>query len=499
VERLGPVLRISFGLALLACSILLGLDVLGLVPTPADRALEGRMQLCETLAAQAGPAIERNDLAAIRAALQVATRRHDEVLSAALRGPGDRLLVAVGDHQRLWHPEVENRSTSTHVRIPLFRSGERWGTIEVRFESLAQGSFLAALWERPLLRLVVVMGVCAFIGFTFYMRRTLRHLDPSSVVPARVQATLDVMSEGVILIDDDGRVVLANTAFVQQVGRAQTSLLGADAGSLGWAERDSSEAPRRLPWLEAVRESRVVPQTPLVLNGEDGERRSLMVKASPVLDGWGRAKGAVVTFHDVTELERKSAQLERALAELEKSQDEIQLQNDELRVLANTDALTGVANRRSFMESRGAFFRASKRDGELLSCVMADIDHFKRVNDQHGHQAGDEVLRRVSEAFAAETRTTDEVCRYGGEEFCIVLPGASSQAAAEVAERIRKAIASPGFSRVPVTLSFGVASLESGARTFEELIKQADDALYLSKERGRDRVTRWDQCEPIGS
>jgi diguanylate cyclase (GGDEF)-like protein len=130
---------------------------------------------------------------------------------------------------------------------------------------------------------------------------------------------------------------------------------------------------------------------------------------------------------------------------------------------------------------------------------MADIDHFKRVNDQHGHQAGDEVLRRVSEAFAAETRTTDEVCRYGGEEFCILLPGTSSQAAAEVAERIRKVIASPGFSRVPVTLSFGVASLESGARTFEELVKQADDALYVSKGSGRDRVSRWDQCEPTGS
>jgi diguanylate cyclase (GGDEF)-like protein/PAS domain S-box-containing protein len=491
--RLGPLLRISFGLVVLTCTILISLDLLGFVPAPADTALNARVRLCETLATQTAPAAQRNDMASIRAAIETTVRRNDEVLSAGMRAADGRLLVASGDHQMLWNPQGEEGSTPSHVRLPLFKGGKPWATIEVRFHELGSEGWLAALWERPLLRLLGLFAALGFVTYLFYMRRTLRHLDPSAVIPTRVQAALDVMAEGVLLLDQQERIVLANAAFAERLGRSPTKLLGLKASALDWKRPDSSEANDPFPWMEAIRESRTSVGSVLQIEVGDDEKRIFVVNGSPVLDGWGRSKGAIVTFDDVTELERKSTALQEALVMLEKSQDEIRLRNEELQVLAKRDPLTGLANRRAFFEWLEHQFTAAKRGGQTLCCLMADIDHFKRINDTHGHSAGDEVIRRIAEAFTAEVRSGDSVCRYGGEEFCVVLPGAPIEAAAAAAERLRLKIQSPGFARVPVTVSFGVSSSRFGATKPTELINQADDALYASKEAGRNRVTRWDE------
>jgi diguanylate cyclase (GGDEF)-like protein len=250
--------------------------------------------------------------------------------------------------------------------------------------------------------------------------------------------------------------------------------------------------------LEAIEKSRTTTGTPLRIESGSGEERVYMVNSSPVLDGWGRPKGAIVTFDDMTELERKKAELEETLVMLAKSEEEVRLQNEELQFLAKRDPLTGVANRRSFFEWFGYQFEVALTEGRSLCCLMADIDHFKRINDTQGHAAGDEVILRVAEALAAEVRSSDAVCRYGGEEFCIILPSAPIEAAAVVAERLRRKIESPGFARVPVTVSFGVSSTAFGAMRPGDLIDQADNAMYASKRAGRNCVTRWDEVNPVG-
>jgi diguanylate cyclase (GGDEF)-like protein/PAS domain S-box-containing protein len=485
-------MRISAGLVLLTCSILVLLDLVGLVPRPSDAALQARIHLCETLAAQAAAAAERSDFASIRSTLRSTVQREPSVLSAAVRAPDGRLLVSVGNHRQLWSIDPGSRQPTTHVRVPLFKRGRPWASIEVRFEPLWAGGTLAALWANPLMRLVFYLAVFGFLAYSLYMRRTLRHLDPSAVIPTRVQAALDVMAEGVILVDESGRIVLANAAFRELVDRPTDALLGLDASSFGW-QTDDAPAGRLLPWARALRQSESVPAEPLQLRHDGAPPRSLMVKAAPVVDGRGRAKGAIATFDDVTELERKSEELEHALAELEKTQEEIRLQNEELQVLARNDSLTGVSNRGYFLKRLEGLFESAQRDGRALCCIMVDIDHFKRINDAHGHAVGDEVIRRVADVLASEVRSSDAICRYGGEEFLLLLQDVGVERAVLVAERLRRRVAAPAFARVPVTASFGLSSNRFGAPTSEELIRQADEALYASKELGRDRVTRWDR------
>jgi len=131
----------------------------------------------------------------------------------------------------------------------------------------------------------------------------------------------------------------------------------------------------------------------------------------------------------------------------------------------------------------------SARQGQPLSLVMADVDRFKAYNDDHGHRAGDEALRGVAAVLRAHARPSDLVARYGGEEFAVLLPATDADAGRAVAERLRAAVAAYPWPGRAVTASFGVATTHPGAKGVSDLEDEADQALYHSKHRGRDRVT----------
>jgi diguanylate cyclase (GGDEF)-like protein len=155
--------------------------------------------------------------------------------------------------------------------------------------------------------------------------------------------------------------------------------------------------------------------------------------------------------------------------------------------------LTGIANRRAFLEMAAAAFAEARQRGGSVACLMADIDEFKRINDTYGHSSGDDIIQRVAEAAVGIVRSREKVCRYGGEEFCILLPNADSRQAAGVAEQLRLAVNGQGFADYPVSISVGVAALrDSGAGNVTELINQADEALYAAKAAGRNQVVRFE-------
>ncbi|MBV7553681.1 sensor domain-containing diguanylate cyclase [Pseudomonas sp. PDM28] len=165
----------------------------------------------------------------------------------------------------------------------------------------------------------------------------------------------------------------------------------------------------------------------------------------------------------------------------------------ELSQLAATDALTGVANRRSLDQTlRHEWFRA-QRSGKPLSLLMIDADHFKAFNDRHGHQAGDEALRALAEVISANVhRPTDLVARYGGEEFSVILAETGSDGARQIAEHIREAVQKLPLVEAgeqPMSVSIGIATWTAASEiTLEQLLFSADKALYQAKERGRNRV-----------
>ncbi|WP_226579753.1 diguanylate cyclase [Halobacillus litoralis] len=166
----------------------------------------------------------------------------------------------------------------------------------------------------------------------------------------------------------------------------------------------------------------------------------------------------------------------------------LQLAND-----SQTDYLTGVGNVRFFYRRLNEYIRGAQKKEKAFALLLLDIDHFKKVNDTYGHDAGDQILMQLSELLQSSARYTDEVSRNGGEEFSILLPQCSAGTAREVAERIRKAVENYKFKLpdgrfIHLTISIGISHYGDGAFLPEELYKKADEALYYAKETGRNKV-----------
>jgi diguanylate cyclase (GGDEF)-like protein len=198
---------------------------------------------------------------------------------------------------------------------------------------------------------------------------------------------------------------------------------------------------------------------------------------------WGAGIAAVVGV---------AAACSRSLVHLSRDLD---VANRRLTQVVRIDSLTGCLNHGAFYEELTTALDGRDRCEASLGLLVLDVDHFKRVNDEHGHPVGDEVLRVIGAALRASTRPGDVVGRTGGEEFAVLLPGASGAHASAVGERLRTAIASAG-SPVAVTVSVGVATSAMSGGTATELMRLADAALYAAKRSGRDRLVAADDGAP---
>jgi diguanylate cyclase (GGDEF)-like protein len=192
--------------------------------------------------------------------------------------------------------------------------------------------------------------------------------------------------------------------------------------------------------------------------------------------------------------------IKRLQEELEERERQLMEANARLRHMSRTDGLTGVDNRRHLEETLDEMFEHAKRLNEPFACVMCDLDRFKAVNDTHGHQAGDAVLKQFARILRNEMREIDRVGRYGGEEFMMLLPGTVLDAAVTFAERVRKQVESHTFTfdggSICRTASFGVSAWpHPRISDTDELVRAADEALYVAKETGRNRAVRFDSDE----
>jgi len=192
--------------------------------------------------------------------------------------------------------------------------------------------------------------------------------------------------------------------------------------------------------------------------------------------------------------------IKRLQEELQEREHQLLEANERLKYISQTDALTGLDNRRHLEERLREMFEHARRLSEPFSCVMCDLDRFKSVNDTHGHQAGDAVLKQFARILRHEVRVIDRVGRYGGEEFMLLLPGTVLDAGVTFAERVRKQVEAHTFTfggtSICRTASFGVSAWpHPRIADCDGLMRAADDALYVAKEMGRNRVIRFDGDE----
>lgn len=199
---------------------------------------------------------------------------------------------------------------------------------------------------------------------------------------------------------------------------------------------------------------------------------------SPLSGPSGQVEKVCLMVYDVTDIASSKRALERA--------------NEQLAKLSMTDRLTGLLNRGTWENLVDAEYERYRRYGQATSLVMFDIDHFKRVNDTHGHLAGDEVIKHTATVTKNNLRQSDTAGRYGGEEFGIILPETDAEGARIICERIRESIAQSvvetTVAPIEYTISMGIAQLSDGPENYMQWMQHADKALYAAKEGGRNRV-----------
>ena len=495
-----PAMRISLALTLLSACIFISASLFGFTQNEDAQALEYRILTAESLTMQFSVMIPQRDTKKIEELIQLITHRNSTILSTGIRRASGQLIFQSSDHEKFWQGYNAKASNSTHILVPLLNGDQLWGNVEMRFDKL-KGLSLAGFIQKELFGTILLSSLIGFIVYLVFMLRTLRELDPSRVIPERVNAAFDTLSEGVMIIDEDEQILLTNKAFTERVGREAVSLLGSKASELKWKRASKEKSASRLPWLEVLENGEPIVGAPFDLVSNKGETIKYAINAAPILGTDGKALGVLITLDDITQVEEQNVQLKSMVDRLEKSQEKVEEKNEELSYLATRDALTGCLNRRAFEDGFELKFNAAKTDNSELCCIMVDLDHFKLVNDNYGHAVGDEVIIFLAEILTSTTREYDLVGRYGGEEFCLVLPGMSLENGMKVAERMRLRVENESSKRYEngphVNASIGVASIRDNPDDPAALNVFADEALYCAKENGRNRVVSYSAIADI--
>lgn len=491
-----PLLRICVGLVLVTISALLLSDMLGFMPDTKRAQFSSRKAIAESLAVQFSMDIANRQVATVQETLQQLVERNGDLQSAAIRRQSGDLIAEFGGHRQFWKLQPGDKSTTSQIQVPLFDRKGVWGTVELSFVDGDEGKGFFP-FRNSFPAVIILVGLCGFFGYWIFLKRALRELDPSAVIPERVRMALDTLSEGLIIVNVDNTIVFANQTFANKASSTPAALVGRPVQTLPWEVDHEIWEEGQLPWDDILRGEQVASGETLTIKLTSSLDRvyKFVVNFSPITSDEGAVRGAMITFDDVTEVERKNVELQEALSKLEQGQREISRQNKALHALATRDPLTNLLNRRSLTEAFESVLHAAKQTGEQLACLVVDIDHFKTVNDTFGHSVGDIVIKSIADVLSQSSRSNDIVGRFGGEEFCLVLPEADSVIAFGIAERIRIAVE---VREVPelenqrnITVSIGVTDISQGATNVSMMFDQADKALYVAKESGRNRVVRW--------
>ncbi|OHB33823.1 MAG: hypothetical protein A2X84_10560 [Desulfuromonadaceae bacterium GWC2_58_13] len=315
-----------------------------------------------------------------------------------------------------------------------------------------------------------------FLGeLSHSFNRMILSLREKQSLEKRLKTITDVLGEGVYLLDQERRLIFMNPEAERLLGYGFDELAGKRIHEFIYGQHGDGTRfnPSSSPLIISLTEGREFKDPDAVFICKSGYLLPVAVICRPILEN-NRHAGTVIAFHDITEQKKSQESLEAVNRILEKQ--------------ASTDPLTGILNRLKLSQQLDTEMKRAKRYATPLSILLLDIDNFKSVNDGYGHLTGDAVLKEMAHLISGKLRDSDIFARWGGEEFMILIPDCDISQAKACAEKLCRAIAENPFSvSTPVTASFGVAGMRP-EDTHESLTNRADQALYLAKQNGRNRV-----------
>jgi diguanylate cyclase (GGDEF)-like protein/PAS domain S-box-containing protein len=329
-----------------------------------------------------------------------------------------------------------------------------------------------------------VTPVSFAISSILYAYAILRH-QFMDLLPVARGHLIESMSDGILVLDEHSRIVDINPAMSNFLEDEPTSLIGQPVAVV--LELWGQQTEQLLNGMETRTELKI-PKKPF---------RYLDLRITPLYDDNHKMNGRLMVFRDITDRKEVEKDLRRAMDRLQTQLIEIGVLQSQLREQAIRDVLTNLFNRRYLEETLERELARATRESYPLCVIMMDLDYFKEVNDTYGHEAGDVVLKTLAETVTRQSRHGDFVCRFGGEEFVLVMPNIGIEKARERAEdlhRIIDALNIPyGRFNLTTTISMGIAWYPAHGKTKEQLLRSADMAMYVAKNTGRNRVIVYDE------
>ena len=483
--------RIAITIAMATATLVWVASAISLIPNPQRLEVKRQLTLTRAIAVSVSEIVERNRFSDLNRVLEQHRSLQSDILSIGIRSlHSHSLRMSAGPHNEVWQTEYDSRRQQ-QVSVDIYRGRQKWGQLEIAFrQSPMSGNSLLFSFPNNL-SAFLTSGV-ALVAW-LVLANTFRYLNPSRVVPDRVRTAFDSIAGGLVLVSDAGEIAHANMAFAQMVQRDRDALVGRQLNEFAWSI--PSDRPKELPWSRCKQAGETVSGEIIEGNFGAGITQKYMVNASSLLGSNNQARGMLVSFEDVTALESKKAELAKIIQAVRLSRDEVERQNEQLSFLASYDTLTKCMNRRTFFSQFESLWQEAEQQN--LTAIMLDIDYFKSVNDNHGHSTGDQVLAQTAERVLSVVGKRGLVCRYGGEEFAMLLMNHDVETCVEIAESIRRSIEEKPVAGLSITASLGLSNISFGPTDPQNMLDQADQCLYAAKRNGRNQVVRFDRCPVI--